>query len=102
MLLIQPHNCPDTTYFRQSEVSPYIKNGVLHVVDGCGTRRSWGSPWCKSEVSELETNVIMVSVSWKHKHNWGHQDYYFVKEGDAWKRRRKNHTSVLVAYMLKK
>jgi hypothetical protein len=83
----EPHL--DSTYFRTSDVTPFFKDGKLHVYDFRGKRRSWGSPTCSSEIEMLTDNVIQVYVVGWHKHTvspvGGH--YYFVREGDEWVRR---------------
>jgi hypothetical protein len=84
------------TYFRTSDVRPYVQNGVLFVYNARGQRRSWGTPSVDSKVKALSATVIKVTVTGWHKHTVGPVggDYYFVLEAGEWTRRTANHKAV--------
>ena len=78
------------TYFRTSDVTPYIdKDGSLVVYDTKGIRRSWGTPRVSSDIRKLTDDVIAVNVTGWHKHTIRPVGgcFYFVHEGDKWVRR---------------
>ena len=86
--------CPNDAYFRQSEVKPYIKGDTLYISYGRGSDRSWGHPYCYSDVRALSENIIEVSIRWGNKHAWGKANYYFVKENGVWTERKANYKPV--------
>lgn len=90
---------PHCTYFRTSDVTPEIVGDELHVIDGQGKRRSWGSPNVSTTVSKLNDSVIKATVTGWHKHTVSPVggDYYFVEENGKWVRRRANHSTVKAA-----
>lgn len=89
----------DSTYFRTSDVTPEINGDTLTVIDGRGTRRSWGTPSVDSRVTKLTDTVYKVEVTGWHK--WTVSpvggSYYFVNEGNGWTRRTANHKAVKAA-----
>lgn len=89
----------DSTYFRTSDVIPTIDGDTLHIFDGYGTRRSWGSPSVRSNVYKLTDTVIEVRVTGWHKHTVSPVggSYYFVNDGKGWTRRTANHKAVKAA-----
>lgn len=78
------------TYFRTSDVTPYIdKDGTLVVYDAKGVRRSWGTPKVDSSVRKLSNDVIQITVTGWHKHTVRPVGgtFYFVCENGKWVRR---------------
>lgn len=72
--------CPDSTYFRMSDVAPEISQGALRLVNGTGTRRSWGAPRCESLVLFKGRSLVIVFVGFCHKHGGG-QGWFYFKDG---------------------
>lgn len=89
----------DSNYFRTSDVIPTIEGDTLTVIDGRGSRRSWGSPSVDSRVSKLTDDVYKVDVTGWHKHTVSPVGgiYYFVNDGQGWTRRTANHKAVKAA-----
>jgi len=88
------------TYFRTSDVTPYIdKDGTLVVYDAKGARRSWGTPKVDSSVRKLSNDVIQITVTGWHKHTVRPVggNFYFVRENDKWVRRTASHKAVKAA-----
>lgn len=83
---------PDCTYFRTSEVRPFIQDNQLHIYEGNGNRRSWGTPNVSTEVTQISPDVIQAYVVGWHKHTVSPVggNYYFVNENNTWTRRRAN------------
>ena len=89
-LTVESNDCPDDTYFKTCQVSPWIDtDGVLQIVDGRGTRRSWGTPSVSSIVTQLTDDVVQVSVTGWHKHTVSPVGgvYYFVMLDGGWVRK---------------
>lgn len=99
MLTIQTKPCPDKTHFVVKDVLPSIENGILQIVDGYGTRRSWGAPSVKSTVTELSETVIQVDVVGWHKHTTSPVGgfYYFVLSANGWERKNGGANAVKLA-----
>lgn len=93
---VQTEDCPGGTYFRTSEVTPFIDGDVLHIYNGDGVRRSWGRSQVSSSVFLLAPDVIKVEVVGWHKHTVGPVggNFYFVNERGTWTRRTANHKRV--------
>lgn len=92
MKIITETKLPGQTYFRTSQITPYInKDGNLVIYNGKGDRRSWGTPIVRSDVTHLSADVIRVHVVGWHKHTRSPVggDFYFVKEAKGWVRRTK-------------
>ena len=89
----------DSTYFRTSDVTPTVSGDTLTIIDGYGTRRSWGTPSVRSDVYTLSESVIEVRVVGWHKHTVSPVggSYYFVNENGTWTRRTANHKAVKAA-----
>ena len=89
----------DSTYFRTSDVIPTVSGDTLTIIDGYGTRRSWGTPSVRTTVTKLTENVIMADVTGWHKHTVSPVggSYYFVNENGTWTRRTANHKAVKAA-----
>lgn len=88
------------TYFRTSDVTPYIdKDGSLVVYDAKGVRRSWGTPKVSSNVRKLSNDVIAVEVTGWHKHTVRPVggSFYFVNEKGTWHRRTASAKAVKAA-----
>lgn len=85
---IETENCPGGTYFRTSEVTPFLDGQTLTVFDGRGVSRSWGSSSVDSLVYQIGDDVIAVNVTGWHKHTvspvggW----FYFLREKSNWRR----------------
>ncbi len=86
--------CPDSTYFRLSEVEPEIKRRgritELHVYSGEGTRRSWGRPQTWSTVVVHTRSFAAVHVGISHKHRGTQGWFYYLKINkmtSAWERK---------------
>ena len=88
-LTVESHDCPDDTYFKTCQVSPWIADGVLQIVDGRGTRKSWGAPSVSSIVTQLTDDVVQVQVTGWHKHTISPVGgvYYFVMLDGGWVRK---------------
>ena len=84
------------TYFRTSDVTPYVEGETLNVYDAKGDRRSWGQPSVSSDVEKLSDSVVKVHVVGWHK--WTVSpvggNFYFVNENGKWTRRTANHKAV--------
>lgn len=99
-LTIVKEDCPGGTYFRTSDVTPYVKGDKLHVYDGNGVSRSWGRAQVTSKVSMLTDDIIKVEVVGWHKHTVSPVggNYYFVRDAKGtWKRRTANYGQVKAA-----
>jgi hypothetical protein len=98
-LTIVKENCPGGTYFRTSEVTPYIEDDELHVFDGNGVSRSWGRAQVRSAVTLLNSDVIEIEVTGWHKHTVSPVggNFYFVRDNGKWTRRTANHRTVKAA-----
>lgn len=73
-------NVPDSTYFRTSEAEPDLKEDGLWVVDGNGSRRSWGTPGVNSTVVLNDKDLTSIHVGFHHKHG-GSQFWRHYKNG---------------------
>jgi hypothetical protein len=84
------------TYFRTSDVTPFVDEAGLHIYNARGQSRSWGTPKVTSIVKPLAENVVAVYVTGWHKHTVGPVggSFYFVREGDQWVRRTANAKAV--------
>lgn len=84
------------TYFRTSDVTPFVEDGEIRCYGGRSKSRSWGSCSVKSTVKALAPNVVMVQVTGWHKHTVSPVggSYYFVNENGNWTRRTANHKVV--------
>jgi hypothetical protein len=98
-LTVVQESCPGGTYFRTSEVTPFVEDGELHVFDGIGVSRSWGRSQVTSSVTLLTPNVIKVNVVGWHKHTVSPVggNFYFVRDGGKWMRRTAGHRTVRAA-----
>ncbi len=87
------------TYFRTSDVAPYIAENKLNIYNSRGIRRSWGISSVCSEITHLTDTVTMVNVVGWHKHTVSPVggNFYFVYEGGQWVRRRANAKAVKTA-----
>lgn len=84
------------TYFRTSDVTPFVDDAGLHIYNARGVSRSWGTPKVASIVKPLAENVIAVYVTGWHKHTVSPVggSFYFVNEGGQWVRRTANAKAV--------
>ena len=84
------------TYFRTSDVTPFVNGDTINIYNSRGQSRSWGTPSVKSQVKELAPNVVKVEVVGWHKHTVSPVggNFYFVNEKGEWVRRTANHKSV--------
>jgi len=63
---------PDSTYFRTGDVEPTIEEDKsITILDGKGSRRSWGSPQVTSQVVYQSEDFISVHIGYSHKHRGG-------------------------------
>lgn len=87
------------TYFRTSDVTPFVDGAGLHIYNASGTHRSWGTPSVRSSVQALTENVVLVVVVGWHKHTVSPVggNFYFVNEGGQWVRRTANAKAVKAA-----
>ena len=87
------------TYFRTSDVTPFVENGKITVYNGEGQRRSWGSPNVKSTAIMLTPTCAKVIVAGWHKHSPGPVggEYYFCLIDGQWTRRLKSSKLVKAA-----
>ena len=87
---VETNDCPDDTCFTAKDVLPWIDtDGVFQVVDGRGTRRSWGAPSVSSTVTQLTDDVVQIEVVGWHKHTISPVGgcYYFVLLTSGWERK---------------
>lgn len=56
------------TYFRTSDITPFISGDTLTIYNSTGIRRSWGTPSVRSTVTHLSATVVQVEVVGWHKH----------------------------------
>lgn len=89
----------DCTYFRTSDIAPVLDGNELIVQDWKGSRRRWGTPSVRSEVSRLSDNIYQITVVGWHKHTVSPVggNFYFVRGRDGWQRRTANHGAVKAA-----
>jgi hypothetical protein len=87
------------TYFRGSDVAPYIEDNELNVYNGASKSRSWGRCQVTSTVKPLSDDVVMVNVTGWHKHTVSPVggSHYFVNENGNWTKRTANHRVVKAA-----
>ncbi len=76
---------PDGTYFRVSSVEPRLDGDTLTVLDGQGSRRSWGRPGVTSTVVLNEDDLCAIHVGFYHKHGGGQFWRYYVPDEDGWR-----------------
>lgn len=85
------------TYFRTSDVSPFVSEDgqTVTIFNSRGDRRSWGTPSVTSKCYMVD-GVLVVDVTGWHKHTVSPVGgtYYFVNENGRWVRRTANHKSV--------
>lgn len=85
------------TYFRTSDVTPYINNNELIVYSGRYRKCS-----VNSRIGDLAEGIVKVEVIGWHKHNSACHGptggtFYFVREGSEWVRRTANAKAVKAA-----
>lgn len=80
---------PSATYFRATDASPELVDGVIRCSNGTSYSASWGSSYSRSTVTHTSDDLIVVSVKWSNKHAWGEQDYYFIPARGGWKQTNK-------------
>jgi hypothetical protein len=87
------------TYFRTSDVTPFVENGQIVVYNGEGAQRSWGSPNVKSACVMLTPTCAKVTVTGWHKHSPGPVggEYYFCLVDGQWVRQLKSSKVVKAA-----
>lgn len=86
------------TYFTSADVRPYVSaDNKIHIYNGKGESRSWGTPRVTSVVHNLGGNVVGVDVVGWHKHTvspvggW----YYFIADDRGhWRRTTANNKRV--------
>lgn len=91
----------NATYFTSADVRPYVdESNKIHIYNGKGKSRSWGTPRVSSTVHNLGGNVVGVEVIGWHKHTvspvggW----YYFVADKRGkWRRTTANNNQVKAA-----
>lgn len=99
-LTVVKESCPGGTYFRTSDVTPFVDDDGLHIYNGTGVSRSWGRSQVSSEVAMLTDDIIKVEVVGWHKHTVSPVggSYYFVRDGKGnWTRRTANYGKVKAA-----
>lgn len=74
------NNVADGTYFRTGDAEPTIEpDGSITLLDGRGSRRSWGAPQTNTTILIDADDFLAVLVGFSHKHG-GSQFYrYFVQ-----------------------
>lgn len=73
------HDLPyDSTYFRMSDVAPWITDEVINIYNGKGSRRSWGAPSVISTVVVDDADLVAVHVGFSHKHRGGQGWHYWL------------------------
>ncbi len=85
-----------STYFRTSDVIPYIENNQINIWNGTAYQASWGRSEVSSTITQLSDDVVKVEVVGWHKHTVSPEggNYYFVNEKGRWTRRRANAKAV--------
>lgn len=71
---------PDSTYFTTKDADPVIDGNRITMLNGRGTRRSWGSPQVSSKVIANNANLLVVHVGFSHKHGGGQFYRYYRYE----------------------
>lgn len=89
-IITDGYRSPDDTYFNTKSAQPELERNeegqqVLKLVNGQGTRRSWGAPGVTSTVVLEAADLVAVHVGFYHKHG-GSQfwRYYRLSEGQEW------------------
>jgi hypothetical protein len=83
--IITSTNVPDGTYFRVASAEPDLKESMLTVYDGQGSRRSsWGAPGVTSTVLLNADDLTAVHIGFHHKHGGGQFYRYYRFDGMAW------------------
>lgn len=79
-------NVPDSTYFTMSDVEPVYDStsDTLTLVQGEGSRRSWGRPAVWSSVVFRGRDLVAVHVGFSHKHRGGQGWHYWQRQGGTW------------------
>jgi hypothetical protein len=67
---------PDSTYSVTGDSEPYFKDNILHIFDGHGSRRSWGTPQTTSTIVLNDSDLTSIHIGYSHKHGgsqfWRH------------------------------
>ena len=82
--IIESNDVPDSTYFRTGDAEPTINSEerTITVLDGEGTRRSWGKPGITSTVVLETLDLVAIHVGFHHKHGGGQFWRYYQINGD--------------------
>jgi hypothetical protein len=82
MKILTSANVPDSTYFRTGDAEPTInEDGSVTVLDGEGSRRSWGKPGITSTVVHEDCDLVAIHVGFHHKHGGGQFWRYYTTDG---------------------
>ena len=83
--IITSSDVPDGTYFRVASAEPELKENVLTIYDGNGTRRSsWGAPGVTTTVLLNADDLTALHVGFHHKHGGGQFYRYYRFDGMVW------------------
>lgn len=82
--IIESNDVPDSTYFRTGDAEPTIntEERTITVLDGEGTRRSWGKPGITSTIVLETLDLVAIHVGFHHKHGGGQFWRYYQINGD--------------------
>lgn len=77
------------TYFRTSDVTPFVNEQGLNIYSATGIRRNWGTPKVTSTVKFLSDTVVQVNVVGWHKHTVSPVggNFYFCLIDGQWVRK---------------
>jgi hypothetical protein len=64
---------PDSTYFTTGDVEPAVSDETraIVIINGEGTRRSWGRPQVTSTIVYQSDDFVSIHVGFSHKHRGG-------------------------------
>jgi hypothetical protein len=81
MEIKQTDQVPDDTYFRVGEAEPEIDGNEIVVLNGQGTRRSWGAPQVNTTVLVEDCDFVACLIGFSHKHRGGQFYRYYIENG---------------------
>ena len=80
---------PDSTYFRTGDVEPTVVNDTINMIEGQGSRRSWGRPQANNTVLIDDCDFVVIHTGFSHKHGGGQ---FFMYEENAERPNRTGNT----------
>lgn len=76
-------NVPNDTYSRTDEHEPRIRENAIEILNGSGSRRSWGTPGTTSTVVLNDDDFCAIHVGFHHKHGGGQFWRYYTTDDTA-------------------